>query len=214
MKIKQAEELVGITSKNIRFYEEQGLLQPNRSDNGYRNYTSEDIETLKRIKYLRKFGTPLEEIKKLFQGNMSMKECLDNRDDALGKEQKNIEKMRMLIGQMHGQCQSIEKMNIDFWLDEMETMEKEGVDFVDSSRIDIHRKRKMGAIIGACAASLFIVMLLAIDIWGWFADPDYPIGIFLLLLAIAVALGIGILVALVSRLKEIEKGEEDEAAKY
>ena len=30
MKIKQVEELVGITSKNIRFYEEQGLLTPER----------------------------------------------------------------------------------------------------------------------------------------------------------------------------------------
>lgn len=34
MKIKQVEELVGITRKNIRFYEEQGLLQVARADNG------------------------------------------------------------------------------------------------------------------------------------------------------------------------------------
>ena len=33
MKIKQVEELVGITSKNIRFYEEQGLLTPERAEN-------------------------------------------------------------------------------------------------------------------------------------------------------------------------------------
>ena len=33
MKIKQVEELVGITSKNIRFYESQGLLTPERADN-------------------------------------------------------------------------------------------------------------------------------------------------------------------------------------
>ena len=38
MKIKQVEELVGITRKNIRFYEEQGLLQVARADNGYREY--------------------------------------------------------------------------------------------------------------------------------------------------------------------------------
>ena len=50
MKIKQAEELAGITSKNIRFYEEQGLIHPERYDNGYRNYTSEDVEVLKKIK--------------------------------------------------------------------------------------------------------------------------------------------------------------------
>ena len=54
MKIKQAEELAGISSKNIRFYEEQGLLQPKRSENGYRNYSIEDVELLKCIKFLRK----------------------------------------------------------------------------------------------------------------------------------------------------------------
>ena len=37
MKINQVEQLVGITKKNIRFYEEQGLLSPGRNrENGYR----------------------------------------------------------------------------------------------------------------------------------------------------------------------------------
>ena len=40
MKIKQVEELVGITRKNIRFYEEQGLLNVERAENGYREYLS------------------------------------------------------------------------------------------------------------------------------------------------------------------------------
>ena len=174
MKIKQAEELVGITSKNIRFYEDQGLLQPRRSDNGYREYSKEDIVILKKIKFLRKFGTPLEEIHQLFQGKMSMQECLENRGQALELEQKNVEKMRMLTGQMLGQCKSIDKLDIDYWLDEMEKMEKEGVDFVDLCKLDIHRKKKMGAI----------------------------------------AVVTGTLVALTNRIKEIERGEEDEAAKY
>ena len=34
MKIKQVEELVGITRKNIRFYEEQGLLNVERAASG------------------------------------------------------------------------------------------------------------------------------------------------------------------------------------
>ena len=50
MKIKQVEELVGITSKNIRFYESQGLLTPERADNGYREYHQDNIEVLKKIK--------------------------------------------------------------------------------------------------------------------------------------------------------------------
>lgn len=48
MKIKQVEELVGITSKNIRFYESQGLLTPERADNGYREYHQDNIEVLKK----------------------------------------------------------------------------------------------------------------------------------------------------------------------
>ena len=55
MKIKQVEELVGITSKNIRFYESQGLLTPERADNGYREYHQDNIEVLKKIKLLRIF---------------------------------------------------------------------------------------------------------------------------------------------------------------
>ena len=37
VKINEVEALVGITKKNIRFYEEKGLLTPRRnSENGYR----------------------------------------------------------------------------------------------------------------------------------------------------------------------------------
>ena len=37
VKINQAEELAGITRKNIRFYEEHGLIKPGRNpENSYR----------------------------------------------------------------------------------------------------------------------------------------------------------------------------------
>lgn len=56
MKIKQVEELVGITRKNIRFYEEQGLLNVERAENGYREYHRADIARLQEIKLFRKRG--------------------------------------------------------------------------------------------------------------------------------------------------------------
>ena len=43
MKVKEVETITGIKSKNIRFYEQQGLLCPARNDNGYREYTDIDI---------------------------------------------------------------------------------------------------------------------------------------------------------------------------
>ena len=69
MKINQVEELVGITKKNIRFYEDQGLLCPERNpENGYRDYTLRDVEQLKRVKLLRKLDVPCEQIRRVMAG--------------------------------------------------------------------------------------------------------------------------------------------------
>lgn len=61
MKIKQVEELVGITRKNIRFYEDQGLLNVERAENGYREYHQADVISLrKKEKPANLFGTTSE----------------------------------------------------------------------------------------------------------------------------------------------------------
>lgn len=40
MKINEVEAAVGVTKKNIRFYEEEGLISPRREPgNGYRSYS-------------------------------------------------------------------------------------------------------------------------------------------------------------------------------
>ena len=57
MKINEVEAAVGVTKKNIRFYEEKGLIAPRRnSENGYREYGPGEVEQLKQIKLLRKLG--------------------------------------------------------------------------------------------------------------------------------------------------------------
>ena len=79
MKINQVEQLVGITKKNIRFYEEQGLLSPGRNrENGYRDYTEEDVKKLEQIKLLRKLGLPLEEIRMMQAGGRQYEASSDH----------------------------------------------------------------------------------------------------------------------------------------
>ena len=39
MKINEAEQLLGITKANIRFYEKEGLLTPSRNESSYREYS-------------------------------------------------------------------------------------------------------------------------------------------------------------------------------
>ena len=48
MKIADVESKTGLTRANIRYYEAEGLLQPDRLPNGYRDYTDGHVETLRR----------------------------------------------------------------------------------------------------------------------------------------------------------------------
>ena len=214
MKIKQAEELVGITSKNIRFYEEQGLLQPQRTENGYRDYGQEDVKVLKRIKLFRKLGIPVEEIHKLFQGKLSLNECLKNQEIMLRKEQENIEKMCILTQEIYEQFLSVDELDSDVWLEKMEKLEKEGVDFVNLNKIDIHMKKKLGALAGAGIMIAIMMIILGALVYGFTQDTNFPVWAFLLFAIPICAVIIGAIVAMKSRMNEIDKGEEDEAAKY
>lgn len=73
MNIKEAEKLTGISKRNIRFYEQKGMLHPARNqDNDYRDYSSQDIERLKLIRALRMVDMPLEDIQKVLNGERSL----------------------------------------------------------------------------------------------------------------------------------------------
>ena len=213
MKIKQVEELVGITSKNIRFYENQGLLTPERAENGYREYHEQNIEALKKIKLLRKLGISVEEIRAVLNHSRSLEDCLEKHLTVLEKERENLSNMQRLSDAILRQRDSIDTLNTNEWLDEMEKLEKEGVDFVDVSKIDIRMKKKMGAVIGG--AVMIVLMLAMIGFFLWANSQEtLPVGVLIVFVGIPVIVIICIIVALRSRIKEIEGGEEDEAAKY
>ncbi|WP_346670441.1 MerR family transcriptional regulator [Faecalicoccus acidiformans] len=60
---------VGMTKRAIKYYEEKGLLSVKKDVNDYRNYTKEDVETLKKISIYRKLGICIDDIKKLLETN-------------------------------------------------------------------------------------------------------------------------------------------------
>ena len=199
MKIKQVEELVGITRKNIRFYEDQGLLNVERAENGYREYHQADVIRLQEIKLFRKMDISIEEMKQ------HLKE-LEHRKDGLSKMQDICERLIL-------EHRSLESLNAEDCLEEIEQMEKEGAKFMNVNKTDVHNKKRKGAIIGAAVMTLLMLLTIIIIFWANIQDP-IPTGLFLLLEGIPIVIIVGTLIALAGRMKEIEGGEEDEASKY
>lgn len=213
MKIKQVEELVGITSKNIRFYEDQGLLNPDRADNGYREYHQKEVDTLKQIKLLRRFGVSVEEIKSVFQKKESLSECLEKHITSLLKEQENLEHMRNLAKSILDKNETIDSLNTEMWLELVDNLEKEGTSFVDLSKEDIHMRKKAGAYLSGIAAAVLMVLYAGLGVVAFLYD-DMPVGVLAAFIFIPLVIIVCIVYVVKSRIKEIEGGEEDEASKY
>jgi len=214
MKIYQVEELVGITKKNIRFYEDQGLLSPKRNpENDYREYSLEDVRVLEKIKLLRKLSVPIEEIRLLQKEQLSFAQVMTQQIERLQKEQQSAEVMKELCARLQSEILDLKSLDASKYLTEMTKMEQDGTKFVDIEKQDINRKKKTGAIAGAAIFCVIMLMVLGALIYGIVADSA-PILPMLIPLSIILCVIIGTVVVLVLRIREIDKGEEYEARKY
>ncbi|MCD7841484.1 MAG: MerR family transcriptional regulator, partial [Lachnospiraceae bacterium] len=92
MTIREIEALSGMTRANIRFYEAEGLLNPAREENGYRDYSEEDLEILKRIRLFRTLQFSLAEIKALQSGDETLSQALEKRLQELMREHQDLDR--------------------------------------------------------------------------------------------------------------------------
>ena len=127
MTIRTVENLSGMTRANIRFYEVEGLISPQRGENGYRDYSEQDLEILKRIRLLRALRIPLEEIKALQSGQKELLAALDEQIEVLAREQKLIGRSQEVCREMRADGVQYEALNAQRYLDVL-MQEKESAD--------------------------------------------------------------------------------------
>lgn len=91
LSIKEVEQLTGITKQNIRYYERQRLISPNRNpENDYREYSDKDIKQLKVIKVLRKLDMPIEEIRKILNHDITLSDAVEFQKERLTQERDRL----------------------------------------------------------------------------------------------------------------------------
>ena len=100
MTIKEIEELTGLPRANVRYYESEGLITPERKGNGYRVYSESDAQTLQKIKLLRCLDISIEELKTIQSGEHSVEEALQrslvvqqNKKDQIGRAMEITKRM-------------------------------------------------------------------------------------------------------------------------
>ncbi|WP_406376217.1 MerR family transcriptional regulator [Streptomyces sp. NBC_00647] len=70
MRIGELCRLTGVSRRLLRYYEEQGLIVPDRTTNGYRDYDERYVDRVKQIRGLLAAGLPTRVIKQILP-------CLD-----------------------------------------------------------------------------------------------------------------------------------------
>lgn len=123
MNIKAAEERSGVSRQNIRFYEREGLLTPDRNpENDYREYGEAHVGILKRIRVMRMVDMPLEQIKQVLEGTLSPAEAAEAQKIRLKQQQEQLEAAIRFCEEWTG-IQSLEALDSDRMLRRMESPE-------------------------------------------------------------------------------------------
>lgn len=91
MRTKDLEKELGLTKHTIHYYEKEGFIYPKRDENGYRNYSPEDVQILQLVKFLRNLNISVDDIKAIIKGELSFHECIKVNQVHLDKQ---IESMR------------------------------------------------------------------------------------------------------------------------
>lgn len=127
MNIKQASDASGISSRNIRYYEQAGLLCPARDpQNDYRTYTEQDIRTLKLIRMLRMLGVPLEEIRPILQGEVPLYRAAEQQAQRLQQQAQELEAARRFCCQLQENHTETASLDVDACLAHMQTTAADG----------------------------------------------------------------------------------------
>lgn len=76
MLINEVAKSCNLTKKAVEYYAEQGMICPNILRNGYRDFSKQDIEILKKIALYRKLGLRISEIKSVLANTNELKSIL------------------------------------------------------------------------------------------------------------------------------------------
>jgi len=125
MIVGQAAKRSGLPAKTLRYYEEIGLVEPQRLENGYRDYDSDDLARLKFLGRARSLGFSIEDCRNLLslcdddqRTSRDVKEIASAHLENIERKIAELEVMRNVLkklvlschGDEHAACPIIDEL--------------------------------------------------------------------------------------------------------
>lgn len=138
MTIKEVEQRTGLPRSVVRFYEKEGLIAPRRGrENGYRDYSEQDVATVTRIAFLRSLDVPIADIARVLSGQAQLA-------DIAAAQALALEERACAAGEAAALCRRLAK-DAPQRIDELDVSRYVG-------RPDAYARKRPGALSQDCAA--------------------------------------------------------------
>ena len=134
---------------------------------------------------------------------------------TLERERRNLEESMRLCELLKERTEPLGELDAAGVLAEMEKLEQAGASFQNRQKQDV-RIRYVAPIVVTVLLVALMAAMTGVMLWGYCMDPGDapPLAITLVMAAMPLLVIAGMLYALVQRIREIGKGEIDDAKKY
>lgn len=151
----------------------------------------------------------------MFSGNHTLGDGMRRHLVTLEREERNLQQSISLCQQLQNEDIPVTALDTDAILTQMEELERSGATFQNKQRQDVRIRYVAPVVMTLLMIGLMFALILLV-VWGYTVSPEDAPPIWFLFLIAGVCLTVcgGALLALIQRIREIGKGEIDDAKFY
>ena len=149
MRINEVAKLTGVSARTLQYYDEIGLLIPEKLNNGYRDYSDENLDKLQKILFYRFLKFKLNDIKELLDGDIDSLKILEQQRELILKEKEKFEIILNNIEKTIKTYKGEQKMTIEekfngFKKEDLNKYEDQAIEKYGKGTIEESKKRQSG----------------------------------------------------------------------
>ena len=149
MRINEVAKLTGVSARTLQYYDEIGLLIPEKLNNGYRDYSDENLDKLQKILFYRFLKFKLNDIKELLDGDIDSLKILEQQRELILKEKENFEIILHNIEKTIKTYKGEQKMTLEekfngFKKEDLNKYEDQAIEKYGKGTIEESKKRQSG----------------------------------------------------------------------